>query len=307
MTDLSVEIAGIKMKNPVMLASGTCGYGRELADLFPLSRLGGIMVKGTTLEPRPGNPVPRILEGSAGVINSVGLQNPGVEKVVNREIPWISQQGLAVLVNIAGRTVEDYAVMAVRLDEVPGIDGLEVNISCPNVASGGFAFGTDAKVAASLVKAVRKRTKLPLIVKLTPNVTDIVEIACAVEEAGADAVSLVNTFLAMSIDVEQGKPFLYNKTGGYSGPAIRPIALRMVWQVAQKVRIPVIGMGGIVSVQDTVEFLMAGARGIAIGTGTMIDPYTAPKIVEGLGQWLESHGYTGVSEIIGKALPQNCS
>jgi len=305
MVDLSVEIAGIKMKNPVMLASGTCGYGRELAKLFPLSHLGGIMVKGTTLEPRLGNPVPRILEGPAGVINSVGLQNPGVEKVVAAEIPWVSQQGLAVFVNVSGRTVEDYGEIAACLNDVPGIDGLEVNISCPNVAAGGFAFGTDAKVAAHLVKEVRKRTTLPMIVKLTPNVTDIAEIACAVEEAGADAVSLVNTFLAMSINIEEGKPFLYNKTGGYSGPAIRPIALRMVWQVAQKVKIPVIGMGGIVSVQDAVEFLMAGARGIAIGSGTMIDPFTAPKIADGLAQWLADHSYANVSEIIGKALPEN--
>lgn len=303
MTDLAVEFAGIKAKNPVFTASGTCGFGRELNEIFPIDKLGGIMVKGTTLAPRLGNGTPRIAETPAGLLNCVGLQNPGLENVLAEQLPWVLQHDLAVLVNIAGGEPADYAQIAAAVDKVPGVAGLEVNISCPNVKAGGMAHGANPQTAAAVVSAVRAVTRLPLVVKLSPNVTDIAEIARAVEAAGADAVSLVNTFLAMAIDIKRRKPLLGNVTGGLSGPAIRPIAVRMVYQVAQAVKIPIIGMGGITCAEDALQFIMAGANAVAIGAATMTDPLAALKIIDGLDAWCEREGVADINELVGAALP----
>ena len=301
--NLAVSFAGINMKNPVMTASGTCGYGRELSRIFPLEKLGAISVKGTTLEPRSGNATPRIAETPAGLLNCVGLQNPGVAKVVESELPWVVQHDLAVIVNIAGSAVEDYGKVAALVSTVPGLAALEVNISCPNVSAGGMAHGAKPETAAAVVKEVRKNTKLPMIVKLSPNVTSIAEIAQAVEEAGADAVSLINTLLGMEIDIAAKKPLLGNKVGGLSGAAVRPVAVRMVWQVAQAVKIPIVGMGGIMTADDALQFLMAGATAIAIGSGTMVDPMTPIRVVEGLENWLLKENIPDIHAIIGAALP----
>ncbi|MDD2569386.1 MAG: dihydroorotate dehydrogenase [Clostridia bacterium] len=301
--NLAVEFAGIKMKNPVMTASGTCGYGRELNRIFPLERLGGISVKGTTLEPRLGNNMPRIAETPAGLLNCVGLQNPGAVKVTQKELPWVVQHDLAVIVNIAGGAVEDYGKVAAMVSNVQGVAALEVNISCPNVSAGGMAHGAKPETAAAVVKEVRQNTNLPMIVKLSPNVTNIVEIAKAVEKAGADAVSLINTLLGMEIDIESRSPLLGNKVGGLSGPAVHPVAVRMVWQVAQAVKIPIIGMGGIMTAEDALQFMMAGATAIAIGSGTMVDPMTPIKVIEGLEEWLIKEGIADIKQIIGAALP----
>lgn len=305
MTNLAVEFAGIKAKNPVFLASGTCGFGKELNEIFPIEKLGGIMVKGTTLVPRLGNNTPRIAETPSGLLNCVGLQNPGLDAVLADQLPWICGHDLAVLMNIAGGEPADYAEIARRVDGTPGVAALEVNISCPNVKAGGMAHGANPQTAAAVVSAVREATKLPLVVKLSPNVTDIAEIARAVEAAGADAVSLVNTFLAMVIDVNRRKPLLGNVTGGLSGPAIRPIAVRMVYQVAQAVKIPIIGMGGIVTAEDALQFMMAGASAVAIGAATMSDPLAALKIIDGLDRWCAANGVADINEIVGAALPRN--
>ena len=302
--NLAVEFAGIKMKNPVMTASGTCGYGRELNKIFPLERLGGISVKGTTLLPRLGNATPRIAETPAGLLNCVGLQNPGLDKVVANELPWVVQNDLAVIVNIAGGVVEDYGKVAAKVSEVSGVAAIEVNISCPNVSAGGMAHGAKPETAAAVVKEVRKNTKLPMIVKLSPNVTNIVEIAQAAEEAGADAVSLINTILGMEIDIDTRSPLLGNKVGGLSGPAIRPVAVRMVWQVAQGVNIPIVGMGGIMTAEDALQFLMAGASAVAIGSGTMVDPMVPIKVIEGLEEWLIKENIKDINDVIGAALPR---
>ena len=301
--NLAVEFAGIKMKNPVMTASGACGYGRELNRIFPLERLGGISVKGTTLEPRLGNNMPRIAETPAGLLNCVGLQNPGAVKVTQKELPWVVQHDLAVIVNIAGGAVEDYGKVAAMVSNVQGVAALEVNISCPNVSAGGMAHGAKPETAAAVVKEVRQNTNLPMIVKLSPNVTNIVEIAKAVEKAGADAVSLINTLLGMEIDIESRSPLLGNKVGGLSGPAVHPVAVRMVWQGAQAVKIPIIGMGGIMTAEDALQFMMAGATAIAIGSGTMVDPMTPIKVIEGLEEWLIKEGIADIKQIIGAALP----
>ena len=299
MTNLAVEVAGIKLKNPVLTASGTFGFGREFAELYDLNLLGGVMVKGTTLNPRLGNPPPRIAETPAGMLNSVGLQNPGVDYVIREEIPWLRQFDVAVIVNVSGHSFDEYAEIAARLDGVPGVDGLEINISCPNVKGGGMAFGTDPKMAAEVIKRVRSKTQLPVIAKLSPNVTDITEIARAVEAEGADAVSLINTVLGMAIDIKTRRPVLANIVGGLSGPAIKPIALRMVWQVAQTVNIPIIGMGGITTAEDAVEFLLAGATAVAIGAGNFCNPMTAPEVIKGLKNWLSQEKIDDVRELIG--------
>lgn len=304
MTNLAVEFAGIKAKNPVFTASGTCGFGRELNEIFPIDKLGGMMVKGTTLLPRLGNDTPRIAETPSGVLNCVGLQNPGLQNVLAEQLPWVLQHDLAVLVNIAGGEPADYAEIARAIDGVSGVAGLEVNISCPNVKAGGMAHGANPQTAAAVVRAVRQATKLPLVVKLSPNVTDICEIARAVEAEGANAVSLVNTFLAMVIDVKRRKPLLGNITGGLSGPAIRPIAVRMVYQVAQAVKIPVIGMGGIATAEDALQFIMAGASAVAIGAATMTDPLAPLKVIEGLDKWCEREGVADINELVGAALPR---
>ncbi|KJS83739.1 MAG: dihydroorotate dehydrogenase [Peptococcaceae bacterium BICA1-8] len=299
MTKIAVEIAGIKMKNPVLAASGCYGFGREYNQLYDISRLGGIMTKGTTLEPKLGNPTPRLAETPAGMLNSIGLQNPGVDKVILEEIPWLRTFDVACIVNISGYSIEEFEIIAERLDGVSGVDGLEVNISCPNVKGGGMAFGTDPHTAALVVKRVKAKTKLPLIVKLSPNVTAITEIAKAVENAGADAVSLINTLLGMVIDIKQRKPILANTMGGLSGPAVKPIAVRMVYQVYTAVEIPIIGMGGITTFEDAVEFMLAGASAVAIGAGNFTDPFAPLKVIDGLEKWLEQEGIKDVREIIG--------
>ena len=299
MADLHVNLGKIALKNPLLTASGTFGYGREFADIYDLSLLGGICVKGTTLEPRLGNSPPRIAETTAGMLNSVGLQNPGVEKVINEEIPYLSQFDTAIIINIAGHSCDDYQAVVAKLDGVAGIAALELNISCPNVKQGGMAFGVDCAAASEIVKAVRQQTSLPLIVKLSPNVTDICAIAAAVEEAGADAVSLVNTFLGMAVDIESRRPLLANVMGGLSGPAIKPIALRMVFQVAQTVSIPVIGIGGICTAADALEFMIAGATAFEIGSVNFHNPLAAPQIINELNSWLDQHGINNIADIIG--------
>lgn len=300
MANLAVEVAGIKMKNPVLVASGCFGFGQEYNRFYDISRLGGIMTKGTTLEPKPGNEPPRIAETPAGLLNSIGLQNPGVEKVISGEIPWLRQFGVPVIVNISGYSVAEFEELAARLDSVPEVAGLEVNISCPNIKGGGMAFGTDPQGAAQVVKRVRAKTRLPLIVKLTPNVTDITEIARAVESVGADAVSLINTLLGMAIDIKKRRPVLANVMGGLSGPAVKPIAVRMVYQVYRAVKIPIIGMGGIVSAEDAVEFMLAGAKAIAIGAGNFIDPLLPLKVLEDLEDWLDREGVKDIAELTGQ-------
>lgn len=299
MTNLAVDIAGIKMKNPVLTASGCYGYGREYNELYDISRLGGIMTKGTTLEPKLGNSTPRLAETPAGMLNSIGLQNPGVEKVILEEIPWLRQFDVATIINISGYSINEFEDLAAHLDGVEGVAGLELNISCPNVKGGGMAFGTDPQTAAQVVKRVRTKTKLPLIVKLSPNVTEITDIAKAVESAGADALSLINTLLGMVIDIKKRKPVLANVMGGLSGPAVKPVAVRMVYQVYKAVEIPIIGMGGIINFQDAVEFMLAGASAVAIGAGNFWDPFTPLKVIEGLEEWLLQEGVQDIKEIVG--------
>jgi len=297
--NLMVDIAGIRLKNPIILASGTCGYGRELAQVYDLALLGGICVKGTTLHPRQGNAPPRIAETPCGMLNSVGLQNPGVEAVIAQELPFLAAYDTAVIVNIAGHDREHYRAVAERLDQAGGFAALELNISCPNVAAGGMAFGTDPQVAAEITALVRAATRKPLIVKLSPNVTNIADIARAVEAAGADAVSLINTLQGLAIDLGQRRPVLGTITGGLSGPAIKPVALRMVWQVAQAVDIPVIGMGGITSATDALEFILAGASAVQIGAAVFRDPLLPLQIIKDMQEWLGTHGIRDVNELVG--------
>lgn len=300
MTNLAVEIAGVKLKNPVMTASGCYSFGREFSEFYDLNLLGAIIFKGITVQPRIGNPPPRIAEAPAGMLNSVGLQNPGVDKVIMEEIPWLHHNyKVPVIVNINGHSLEDFAVLAERLDGVEGVHALEVNISCPNVQNGGMFFGTCPNMAAEVTSIVRSRTKLPIIIKLSPNVTDITVIAKAVEAAGADAVSLINTVLGMVIDIKTRRPVLANIMGGLSGPAVKPIAVRMVWQVAQAVKIPVIGMGGITCAADAIEFFLAGASAVAVGAGNFYDPMCAVNVIKGLEEWCQNEGIAQISEIIG--------
>lgn len=303
MSKLAVDFAGLSLKNPILTASGTFGYGREFAELYDLSLLGGVVVKGTTAEPRKGNGVPRIAETPAGLLNSVGLQNPGIDRVIESELPFLRAFDTACIVNIAGHSVEDYRIVAEKLAGVAGVDAVEVNISCPNVASGGMSFGTDPAVAAAVTQAVRAVWQGPLIVKLTPNVTDIVCIAKAVEDAGADALSLINTLQGMAIDIRSRRPILANTMGGLSGPAVKPVALRMVYQVARAVQIPVIGLGGIGSATDVVEFLLAGASAVQVGSANFQNPYICPQIIEELEQWLEKEGIADIRELIGALRP----
>lgn len=301
MVNLSVEIGrGLTLKNPVMTASGTFGFGREFEDLFDLGRLGGIIVKGTTLHPREGNPYPRMAETPSGMLNAVGLQNKGVDYFLSHILPEISHYDTRIIVNASGSCLEDYVEVCRRLSEAPRVDAVEVNISCPNVKQGGMAFGTTCDGAASVVKAVRKAYPGCLIVKLSPNVTDITGIARAVEAEGADAVSLVNTFLGMAIDVERRKPLLSTITGGLSGPCIRPIAVRMVWQVAKAVKIPVVGLGGIMSASDALEFILAGATAVQVGTANFVDPAVSAKIAEGIEDYCRRHSVESITDLIGQ-------
>ena len=299
MAALNVKINDIEFKNPVMTASGTFGYGLEFADLVPLHELGGIIVKGTTLMPREGNDYPRMAEVSAGMLNCVGLQNKGVDYFCSTIYPKVKDIDTHMIVNVSGSSPEDYAECAARIDALDKIPAIELNISCPNVKDGGMAFGVTCSGAASVVKAVRKRYHKTLIVKLSPNVTDIAEIARACEAEGADSVSLINTLMGMAIDTERRRPKLSINTGGLSGPAVKPVALRMVWQVARAVKIPVIGLGGISNAQDAIEFFMAGATAIEIGTANFIDPTVTIKVKEGINDWLDRHGCSSIHEIIG--------
>lgn len=298
MADLCVKIAGVALKNPVITASGTFGFGREYNALYPLSRLGGISCKGTTLHERLGNPPPRIAETPSGILNSVGLQNPGVDAFIREDLPWLKEQGTVVIANLAGSAISDYCQAAEKLDET-AVDMIELNISCPNVKQGGASFGT-ACAAQEITAAVRKVTRKPLIVKLTPNVTSISDIAAAVEEAGADAVSLINTLTGMRINIETRRPVLRNNTGGMSGPAVFPVAVRMVWETARRVKIPVIGMGGIASWEDAVEMMLAGASAIQVGTAMFADAYAPLKMIEGIERYLEEHQIQSVTELTGK-------
>lgn len=299
MADLSVNINNLQLKNPVMTASGTFGYGPEFADFIPLEGLGGIIVKGTTLKPREGNDYPRMVETASGMLNCVGLQNKGVDYFCEHIYPEIKDIDTNMIVNVSGSSPEDYAECAARINELDNIPAIELNISCPNVRQGGMAFGVTCAGAASVVKAVRARYDKTMIVKLSPNVTDIAEIARAVEAEGADCVSLINTLMGMAIDIEKRKPLLSINTGGLSGPAVKPVALRMVWQVAKAVKIPVVGLGGICNAHDAIEFLMAGATAIEIGTANFIDPQVTIKVRDGINEWLDSHGCKSVKEIIG--------
>lgn len=303
MVDLSIDIAGMELKNPVMVASGTFGYGREYAEFFDLSRLGAVMVKGVSSEPWTGNPVPRIVETPSGMLNAIGLQNPGVDYFLEVDLPWLRGFDTRIIVNIIGRSVEEYADVAARLSAAGGIDALEINISCPNIKEGGIQFGSDPRAAARVVEAVKRATHLPVIPKLSPNVTDIAQMARAVEDAGADAISLVNTFLGMAIDIRRRKPVLANVFGGLSGPAIRPLAVRMVWQVYEAVRVPLIGMGGIMDGADAAEFVLAGARAVAVGTANFIRPTAALDVLAGLERYVEETGLS-YAELIGAAHPR---
>lgn len=299
MAQLNVNIGNLALKNPVMTASGTFGYGLEFADFIDLNRLGGFIVKGTTLHPREGNDYPRMAETPSGMLNCVGLQNKGVDYFCEHIYPQLKDIDSNVLVNVSGNSPEDYAECAARIDELPGIPGIELNISCPNVKSGGMAFGVTCKGAAAVVKAVREKYHKTLIVKLSPNVTDIASIAQAVEAEGADSVSLINTLMGMSIDIERRASRLSIGTGGLSGPCVKPVALRMVWQVAKAVKIPVVGLGGIMNATDAIEFMMAGATAIEIGTANFIDPAITVKVIDGMNEWLDAHGVKDVHEIIG--------
>ena len=302
MADLHVNLAGVTLANPLIAASGTFGFGREYGELYPLSTLGGISCKGLTLRERPGNPPPRIAETPGGMLNAVGLQNPGVESFIAHELPWLRQQGTVVIANIAGNTPEEYREMAERLSETD-VDMIEMNISCPNVKQGGVQFGTTCEGVTAVTSAVRRSCKKPLMVKLSPNVSDIGEMAAAAEAAGADAVSLINTLTGMRIDIRTRRPIIHNNTGGLSGPAVFHVAVRMVWQAAQRVKIPVVGLGGISTWQDAVEMLLAGAAALQIGTVLFQDPYAPVKILEGLSRFLEEEGLSSVTELTGAVRP----
>lgn len=299
MDKLNIQIGNLNLKNPVMTASGTFGYGKEYSDFIDLGKLGGICVKGTTLHDRQGNAYPRMAETPSGMLNAVGLQNKGVDYFVSHIYPEIKDFDTNIIVNVSGSTIEDYAECAARLSDLDKVPGIELNISCPNVKEGGMAFGTSACSAADVVKAVRKVYNKTLIVKLSPNVTDITEIAKAAEGEGADSLSLINTLLGMAIDINRRKPVLSTVTGGLSGPCVKPVALRMVWQTYNAVKIPIIGMGGIASWQDAIEFILAGSSAIQIGTYNFIDPTISEKIVDGIQGYLDQHNISHIKELIG--------
>jgi len=296
---LAVNLGPLSLKNPVMVASGTFGYGQEYEEFVPPERLGAVVVKGISLEPRPGNPPPRIWETCGGMLNSIGLQNVGLRGFLEEKLPWLRPLAVPVIVNLFGNTVEEYGELAAALDGQEGIDGLEINISCPNVKAGGMAFGSDPKMAFEVVSAVRSRTDLPVITKLTPNVTDVTVTARAAEDAGTDILSLINTVAGMAVDVQTRRPRLANVVGGLSGPAIKPIALRQVWQVVQVSKVPVIGLGGIVCVEDALEFLLVGAKAVQVGTANFVNPQVTLEIIDGLENYLRQQGLTDINEVIG--------
>jgi len=297
--DLTVEIAGIKLRNPVMTASGTFGYGSEFADFMDLESIGAIITKGLSLRPKAGNRTPRIVETPAGMLNAIGLQNVGIDAFIADKVPFLRKINTPVIVNVYGNSLEEYGELAERLDKIREVAGLEVNISCPNVKQGGIVFGTDPKAAYEVVNLVRESTIKPVIVKLSPNVTDVVEMAHASVEAGADAISLINTLTGMAIDLKKRRPVLANVTGGLSGPAIKPVALRMVWQVARAVKVPVIGIGGITSAIDALEFIVAGATAVQVGTASFLDPQATQTIVREMERYLAENGIPGIREMIG--------
>ena len=304
--NLSVELApsnrrGLLLANPAMPAAGTVGYGTDYAQLVDIEKLGAIVTKGTTLSPRPGNPQPRLFETASGILNSIGLQNIGIDAVIGEKAPIWATWRVPVIVNIAGESIDDYAQLADKLEGVAGVSGIEVNISCPNVALGGMEFGKSPEAAAEVIQAVKSQTTLPVIVKLTPNVTDIASIARAVADAGADAVSLINTLAGMAIDITERQPFLGGLTGGLSGPAIKPIALYMVYRVAKAVEIPIIGCGGIASADDALEFIMAGASAVQIGTATMVNPSAPLEVLEGIERFMEREGVEDIAQLVGVA------
>ena len=299
--NMKVNLGGLEMKNPVTTASGTFGFGPEYADFVDLNALGAIVVKGTTLEPRLGNPTPRMVETPAGMLNAIGLQNPGADAFIKEYLPFLGQYNTPVIVNMAGNSVEDYGNLAQKLSEAKGIHALEVNISCPNVKQGGIQFGTVPEMAAEVIKKVKDNTSLPVIAKLSPNVSDIVAMAKSVEAAGADAIALINTLLGMAIDIETQKPILGNIMGGLSGPAIKPVAVRMVWQVSQAVHIPILGMGGILTAEDALEFILAGATAVAVGTGNFVNPRASMDIIAGIEEYMSKKGIEDINELIGKA------
>jgi dihydroorotate dehydrogenase (NAD+) catalytic subunit len=301
MAGLEVQLGALKLKNPVLAASGTFGFGEEYSSLIDLEKLGAIMVKGLTLKPRQGNPAPRITETPAGMLNAIGLQNPGLEVFLSRELPRLVESRAAVIVNIAGDTEEDYITLARELSGVPGILALELNLSCPNVKHGGILFGTSKTIMGRLISKVRSICPVPLIAKLSPNVTDITELAHAAEESGADIISLINTLKGMVIDTKEKRPLLGNITGGLSGPAIRPVAVRMVYELYRSVKIPLIGMGGIMNLDDALQFFMAGARAVAVGAGNFVDPCSMPRLIDDLRSYLENEGLQGVDQIVGTA------
>lgn len=298
-TSLNVNIGGIQMRNPVMTASGTFGYGSEYADFVDLNQLGAVVVKGVTSVPWPGNPMQRIMETPSGMLNAIGLQNVGVEGFISEKLPYLRDFDVPVIVNVCGKTVEEYLIVTEKLNKAAGVAGLELNISCPNLDCGGMSFGVDATLAHHLVQAVRAETELPLLVKLSPNVTDITVIARAVADAGADALSAINTLLGMAINAETRKPELANVTGGLSGPAIKPVALRLVWEVYKSVSIPIVGMGGIMTATDAVEFFIAGASAVAIGTANFVNPHVSMEVVKGIHAYLTKANMRSVKELVG--------
>jgi len=297
--DLRVNIGGMEMKNPVMTASGTFGFGEEYGEFYPLKKLGGVVVKGLTIKPRIGNPPPRIAETPAGIINSVGLQNPGIDSFLEKELSRLMKEGTNIIANVSGNTFEEYCLMVEKLNQ-SGVAAVELNLSCPNVKEGGMAFGLNPQTVCEVTRQVRQCCKKPLIVKLSPNVTDIVEIAQAAQDGGANALSLINTLLAMDIDIRSRRPVLANIMGGLSGPAVKPVALRMVYQVSQAVDIPVVGMGGITDWKDGIQFLLAGASAIAVGTASFVNPYAPVEIIEGIERYLKEEGFSSVKDIVGR-------
>lgn len=301
MNRLAVKLPGLELKNPIIPASGCFGFGREFAEYYDLSRLGSIMIKATTEEPRVGNPTPRVAETPGGMLNAIGLQNPGVDVVMERELPFLEQYDLPIIANVAGKTLEEYVTVAKKISKAPNVAALEINISCPNVKEGGIAFGTDANVAAQLTKAIKEVSSVPVYIKLSPNVTNVVEIAKAVEAAGADGITMINTLLGMRFDLKTGKTILANGTGGLSGPAIKPVALRMIHDVYKAVNIPIIGMGGVETAEDVLEFLYAGASAVAVGTANFINPYVCVDIIDRLPEVLDKYGFEKLSDAVGYA------
>lgn len=301
MSQLNIELPGLKLKNPIMPASGCFGFGKEYSQFYDLSKLGAIMIKATTVEPRFGNPTPRVAETSAGMLNAIGLQNPGLEKVVSVELPWLSQYDVPIIANVAGSLEEDYIEVARTISKASNVQALELNISCPNVKTGGIAFGTIPEVAKQLTRKVKEVSEVPVYVKLSPNVTNIVEMAKAVEAGGADGLTMINTLVGMRLDLKTGKPILANRTGGLSGPAIKPVAIRMIYEVSQAVAIPIIGMGGVETAEDVIEFFYAGASAVAVGTANFVDPFVCPTIIDELPLLLNKLGFDHISECKGRS------